>query len=197
MLTGVAQLFALVCAPVFGYVSRKPGRVNWPILVSTTFGIVGYLIFPQLPSPEIKNVDGRGGSPVIFLVVALIGISQIGAIVCSLGVLGQGVLAAELPRTPHREASIAPDEDESDEAEPLIRIATRDNSIARIKLKGSIAGVYSLCGGAAILILTKLGGLLFDKLSRGAPFYMMAVFNAALLGVSLMLDASRAFATRN
>jgi MFS family permease len=193
ILTGVAQLFALVCAPIFGYVSRKPGRVNWPIVVATTFGIVGYTVLPQLASPEIKNVDGRGGSPAIFLVVALIGISQIGAIVSSLGILGQGVLAVDIPRTARREASIAPDEDESAEAEPLIRIATQEDSVARIRLKGSIAGVYSLCGGVAILILTKLGGLLFDKVSKGAPFYMMAIFNAILLVVSLMLDASHAF----
>lgn len=194
ILTGVAQLCALLCAPVFGYISQRPGRVNWLIVVSTIFGIIGYTILPQLPSPEIKNVDGRGGSPWIFLVVALIGISQIGAIVCSLGILGQGVLAVELPRTARREPTIAPDEDESAEGEPLLRIRTQEDSIARIRLKGSIAGVYSLCGGTAILLLAKLGGYLFDSLSTGAPFYMMAIFNALLLVVSLGMDASRAFA---
>ncbi|KAG9257233.1 uncharacterized protein F5Z01DRAFT_679882 [Emericellopsis atlantica] len=197
ILTGVAQLIALICAPVFGYISHKSGQVNWPIVVSTIFGMVGYVVFPQLSSPEIKNEEGRGGTPAIFLVVALIGISQIGAIVCSLGSLGQGVLAVELSRTTPREPSIAPDEDESAEDEPLLRITTQENSVARTKLKGSIAGVYSLCGGAAILLLTKLGGYLFDKLSTGAPFYMMAVFNAILLVVSLMLDASQTFAARS
>jgi hypothetical protein len=193
ILTGVAQLVALICAPIFGYLSHRPGRVNWPIIVSTVFGMVGYIILPQLPSPEIKDVDGRGGTPAVFLVVAMIGVSQIGSIVCSLGSLGQGVLAVELPRTAHREPSIAPDEHESTEAEPLIRITTQEDSVARIRLKGSIAGVYSLCGGAAILLLTKLGGYLFDKLSTGAPFYMMAVFNGILLVVSLLLDASHTF----
>lgn len=193
ILTGVAQLVALICAPIFGYLSRRTGRVHWPIVVSTVLGMVGYIILPQLSSPEIKNVDGRGGSPAIFVVVALLGISQIGAIVCSLGSLGQGVLAVELPRTPHREASIAPDEDESGEAEPLLRISTQEAAITRTRLKGSIAGVYSLCGGAAILLLTKLGGYLFDKLSNGAPFYMMAIFNGILLVVTLMLDASQTF----
>lgn len=193
ILTGVAQLIALICAPIFGYLSHRPGRVNWPIIVSTIFGIVGYIILPQLSSPEIKNVDGRGGTPAIFLVVALLGVSQIGAIVCSLGSLGQGVLAVELPRTVRREPSIAPDEDESTEEEPLIRISTQEDSVARTRLKGSIAGVYSLCGGAAILLLTKLGGYMFDKLSTGAPFYMMTVFNGILLVVSLLLDASQIF----
>ena len=195
ILTGVAQLAALICAPFFGYIARRPGRVHWPIVVSTIFGIVGYIILPQLSSPEIKNVDDRHGTPAIFLVVILLGISQIGAIVCSLGSLGQGVLAVEIPRTAHhREPSIAPDEDESaEENEPLIRIATQDDSVARTRLKGSIAGVYSLCGGAAILLLTKLGGYLFDNMSTGAPFYMMAIFNGILLVVSLLLDASQTF----
>ena len=193
ILTGVAQLIALICAPIFGYLSHQPGRVNWPIIVSTVFGMVGYIILPQLSSPEIKDVDGRGGTPAVFLIVALIGISQIGAIVCSLGSLGQGILAVEMPRTAQREASIAPDEDESTEAEPLIRLSTQEHSIARTRLKGSIAGVYSLCGGAAILLLTKLGGYMFDKLSTGAPFYMMAAFNGILLVVSLLLDASQTF----
>jgi MFS family permease len=193
ILTGVAQLIALLCAPLFGYLSNRPGRVNWPVVVAAVCGIVGYIILPQLSSPEFKNVDGRGGSPAVFIVVALAGISQIGSIVCSLGSLGQGVLAVDIPRTARREASIAPDEDESVEAEPLIRITTQEESVARIRLKGSIAGVYSLCGGAAILLLTKLGGYLFDKLSTGAPFYMMAGFNFILLAASLGLDASHVF----
>lgn len=201
ILTGVAQLVGLICAPLFGYFSsRGSGRINVPIVLSTVCGIVGYVILPHLASPEIKNVDGRGGSPVIFLVVSLLGISQIGAIVCSLGSLGRGVLAAELPRSARRddEPSIAPDEDEStDENEPLLDAATDRDRTSRIRLKGSIAGVYSLCGGAAILLLTKLGGLFFDKLSKGAPFYMMAIFNALLLAASLGMDASQAFSRRS
>lgn len=196
ILTGVAQLCALICAPAFGYLSHRSGQVNWPIIVSTVFGMIGYIIFPQLSSPEIKDVDGRGGSPIIFLAAALIGVSQIGAIVCSLGSLSQGVLAVEVPGTACRseEATIEPDEDESLEDDPLLTSSAQEEIGTRIRLKGSIAGVYSLCGGAAILILTKVGGYLFDKLSTGAPFYMMAVFNGILLVASLMLDASRAYA---
>ncbi|KAL6696130.1 hypothetical protein J3F84DRAFT_326062 [Trichoderma pleuroticola] len=196
ILTGVAQLMGLICAPVFGYLSRQPGRVNYPVVVATIFGIVGYIIFPRLSSPEISDVDGRGGTPAIFFIVTLIGISQIGSIVCSLGSLGKGILAVEIPRNVRRQHSIAPDEDESTESEPLIRIATEEEFVSRLRLKGSIAGVYSLCGGAAILILTKLGGLLFDKVSTGTPFYMMAGFNAVLLTATLLVDASQTFSRR-
>jgi MFS family permease len=195
ILTGVAQLMGLICAPLFGYLSSRPGRFNIPIIVSTIFGIAGYIIFPLLSSPEIKNVDGRGGSPSIFLVVSLIGISQIGAIVCSLGSLGRGVLTTDIPENQafEIESSAIPEEDDEDETEssedaPLLENNPSAQSASRVRLKGSIAGVYSWCGGAAILLLTKLGGFLFDAVSTGAPFYMMAIFNGILLAVSLYVD---------
>ncbi|KAL1894232.1 hypothetical protein Sste5346_006018 [Sporothrix stenoceras] len=265
ILTGVAQLMGLLCAPLFGYLSSRPGRLNIPLVVATTFGIVGYIAFPLLSSPEPNNVDGRGGTPAVFIVATLIGISQIGAIVCSLGSLGRGVLSAD-----HASISSAPSsprpvlegegqqerysdyaapnhEEEAPESASLLvggggadsddedndsdRDTVRDliasprsarsgrtralsaltrpapvsttietftanganGSPSRIQLKGSIAGVYSWCGGMAILLLTKLGGYLFDHWSRGAPFYMMAVFNVLLLLASLGIDANRTF----
>ncbi|KAL9944730.1 hypothetical protein ACHAQF_006661 [Verticillium nonalfalfae] len=197
ILTGVAQLCGLICAPIFGYLSRRPGAVNWPIIVATVFGIVGYIALPQLSSPEYKNVDGRGGSPAIFFIAALLGISQIGAIVCSLGSLGRGVLTADLPKT--QVVATLEESTEALEAEgehaPLLAHEASVDVVSRVRLKGSIAGVYSWCGGIAILLLTKLGGYLFDSSSVGAPFYMMAVFNGLLLAASLGIDMARVFNT--
>ncbi|KAF3356654.1 hypothetical protein VDGD_06462 [Verticillium dahliae] len=197
ILTGVAQLCGLICAPIFGYLSRRPGAVNWPIIVATVFGIVGYIALPQLSSPEFKNVDGRGGSPAIFFIAALLGISQIGAIVCSLGSLGRGVLTADLPKT--QVVATVEESTEALEAEdehaPLLAHDASVDAVSRVRLKGSIAGVYSWCGGIAILLLTKLGGYLFDSTSVGAPFYMMAVFNGLLLAASLGIDMARVFST--
>ncbi|KAI0552972.1 hypothetical protein F4679DRAFT_533177 [Xylaria curta] len=185
-LSGAAQLIALLCAPVFGYVNARRYRgMNLGVLVATTLGVIGYVVFPRLASPEFKNVDGRGGSASVFLVVALLGISQIGAIVCSLGSLGRGVLGEDVVI-----GSSSPASDEETEA-LLANGSTRrrgGEKVSRVQLKGSIAGVYSWCGGAAILLLTKLGGYLFDKLSNGAPFYMMAIFNAMLLVASVGVD---------
>jgi len=140
--------------------------------VASVFGVIGYTAFAMLTSPEPKDINGRGGSPAVFLIVVLIGISQIGAIVCSLGLLGQGVLGGggggtDVPSQldySHSSASVTAD---SVETTPLV--ASRSPATAhssRSHLKGSIAGVYSLSGGAAILLLTKLGGYLFDSLSR-------------------------------
>ncbi|KAI0816772.1 hypothetical protein GGR55DRAFT_628510 [Xylaria sp. FL0064] len=206
-LSGVAQLIALLCAPVFGYVNARRYRgVNWGVLVASSLGVVGYMIFPRLASPEFRDVDGRGGSAAVFPVVALLGISQIGAIVCSLGSLGRGVLGEDvvLRRGVHagspaeREALLVGDrngnEDANEDENGIGGIGAGTvvvEKVSRVQLKGSIAGVYSWCGGAAILLLTKLGGYLFDALSTGAPFYMMALFNAVLLVVSLGIDLRR------
>jgi len=193
ILTGVAQLFGLFAAPLFGYFNRRRSRVNYPILVATASGIVGYIALPQLQSPEYKNVDGRGGSPAIFFIVILIGISQIGSIVCSLGFLGRGVLTADVPKS----QIIDTFEDSTEameartESAPLLQHNASADAVSRVRLKGSIAGMYSWFGGAAILLLTKLGGFMFDTVSHGAPFYMMASFNAILFLASLGIDAGR------
>lgn len=201
ILTGVAQLFGLVCAPIFGYLaSRATAKVkfNVPVVVATSFGIIGYVLFARLQSPEFKDVDGRGGGPWVFLVAAMLGISQIGCIVCSLGSLGRGVLTVDLPASaqiPEEQTHASGDErapllpaDGAEQGGVTIR---QSPAVSRVRLKGSIAGVYSWCGGAAILLLTKLGGFLFDKWSTGAPFYMMALFNAVLLVAALGVDAAR------
>jgi hypothetical protein len=201
-LTGVSQLVALLCAPLFGYLSDRYRRFNVPLLVASVFGIAGYTAFARLISPEPKNINDRGGSPAVFLIVSLIGISQIGAIVCSLGLLGRGVLGDEGGYSLSGQLY-----DAQPVSGQVVRVSTETSPLvgssllnvpphSRSHLKGSIAGVYSLSGGAAILLLTKLGGYLFDSLSTGAPFYMMAVFNAVLLVVGAGAGAYREIRTR-
>ncbi|TGO57047.1 hypothetical protein BCON_0070g00190 [Botryotinia convoluta] len=190
-LTGASQLIALLCAPLFGYLSDRYRRFNIPLLTASVFGVIGYIGFAQLVSPEPQDINGRGGSPIVFVMVALIGISQIGAIVCSLGLLGRGVLgdeggynlSSQLQDT--RSDENTDSRDMTTETAPLIASPSLPKNPSRNHLKGSIAGVYSLSGGAAILLLTKLGGYLFDNLSTGAPFYMMAIFNAILLVIGI------------
>lgn len=199
-LTGVSQLVALLCAPLFGYLSDRYRRFNVPLLVASVFGVVGYTAFANLESPEPSDIKGRGGSPVVFLIVSLIGISQIGAIVCSLGLLGRGVLGDEggynLSGQLHdAQSSGVQISNDAVETAPLVTSSVKQSK-SRSHLKGSIAGVYSLSGGAAILLLTKLGGYLFDSLSVGAPFYMMAVFNGILLVIGIGAGVFREVKTR-
>ncbi|KAI9724822.1 MAG: hypothetical protein M1812_000098 [Candelaria pacifica] len=208
-LTGISQLVALLFAPVFGFLSHKFRRFNAPLLASAMVGIVGYVALALTKSPE---PSGENGNPAIFVTVILLGISQIGAIVCSLGQLSRGVLGNKVE---NRDVSIirdneSPGDNDNDndsndascpstESHTSVNESTgllsrkqvsEDHPQSYAHLKGSIAGVYSLTGGAGILLLTKLGGYLFDKLSPGAPFYMLAIFNGILLvvgiGVSLL-----------
>lgn len=206
ILTGVAQLVGLICAPVFGFLnSRMSGNTfSWPIIAATVLGVVGHATFAQLQSPEIKDQDGRGGGPAVLAIMSMIGVSQIGAIVSSLGSLGHAILDIEanpnsLSGINENEASLVGQDEGAHETSLLFPSGANESAEIRsqwteeieeprVRLKGSIAGVYSLCGGAAILLLTKLGGYLFDQVSTGAPFYMMALFNGALLIVTVAMD---------
>jgi hypothetical protein len=214
MLTGISQLIALLCAPVFGYLSGKYPKYNIPLLLAAASGIAGYAMFGSLASPDYKSEDGTGA---IFIIVALLGISQIGAIVCSLALLGRGINNDEptsngsaidstnasyhpsAGATPPTSAPITPVHEE----EPLLpqnqsystsRPSSPQETQSYNSMKGSIAGTYSLLGGFGILLLTKAGGALFDSSGPGAPFFMMAAFNALLLivGISVgVLQATR------
>ncbi|GME38359.1 mfs transporter [Neofusicoccum parvum] len=251
-LTGTSQLVALICAPVFGYLAGRYKKHNLPLILAAVAGIAGYIAFGLLKTPTWRAKDD--GSPGVFFIVALLGISQIGAIVCSLGLLGRGITGDEeeidaaeeeeeqrqrdagfqigthiqsAPVSASRHLSRHLDPDATPvpspsvasaslrdpllgnssatsiptppinrnssssgsgygESSPLLpshfrRLPPSSLASSRAHLKGSIAGVYSLAGGAGILILTKLGGLMFDDLDPGAPFFVMAAFNAILL----------------
>ncbi|KAF2709759.1 hypothetical protein K504DRAFT_432653 [Pleomassaria siparia CBS 279.74] len=215
MLTGVSQLIALLCAPLFGYLSGRFPKFNVPLMVAATAGIIGYSAFASLKSPDPHNKDGSGA---VFLIVALLGISQIGAIVCSLALLGRGIHNDEGGEDSHYREDLStngtghPSAGATPPRSPLptpagedAPLLTDDNNYSdhtnhsahqsalvpksHTHLKGSIAGTYSLLGGFGILLLTKAGGALFDSSGPGAPFVMMASFNAILLlvgtGVSI------------
>lgn len=201
-LTGVSQLVALLFAPVFGFLADRYRRFNIPLLTAAITGLVGYIGLAFLGSPEAKATHS---TPWIFVIMALLGISQIGAIVCSLGLLGRGILGLQAESDRSGSAScdavarveghnfnsnetadsiVPPNEDNTEEAAegtPLLRSRGRSQN----HLKGSIAGVYSLAGGLGILLLTKLGGLMFDKISPVAPFVMISAFNFVLLAAGL------------
>lgn len=203
-LTGVSQLVALLFAPVFGYLADKDRQFHVPIIVASLVGILGYLGMSMLESPE---TGGPNGSPWIFLIVAMLGISQIGAIVCSLGLVGHGVLGLDVGSGVRHSQSIhtgtRPGDNEpvqrpglsssdsgfcsetlasAESAGETSRLLgdNSDDQRSYIHLKGSIAGVYSLAGGAGILLLTKLGGRSFDDLSPVAPFCLLGGFNTML-----------------
>ena len=214
-LTGTSQLIALLFAPVFGYLADRYRRLHIPLLAAALSGIVGHLGFASLKSPESS---GDFGSPVVYIIVALLGISQIGSIVCSMGLLGRGISGLENTQSVTSTAHPGNGMSETDLTNPhstedRANTSFTDTPDSRInpnetvngdhesagllggytlkdtshnQLKGSIAGVYSLAGGAGILLLTKLGGFLFDTKSPASPFYMLSIFNLLLLAVGVL-----------
>lgn len=191
ILTGVSQLVALLAAPVFGFPSERFQRFHVPLIFASLSGIAGYLSVTLLPSPEFKGQHGNAG---VFIIMGLIGISQIGAIVCSLAILSNGILSIHLGKgSGQRALSTYPelreqndDARQNSEDQPLLDAPLSWNSQQLSQIKGAVAGVYSLWGGAGILLLTKVGGLLFDTASVGAPFYFIACFNGILLAAGII-----------
>lgn len=199
IISGVSQLVALICAPIFGYLSSVYQKYNLPLLLASVAGIAGYTTFGNIKSPDPQTEDGSYG---IFFIAALLGISQIGAIVCSLGLLARGIEAEDDSSPLHSNANgnngyldVTAGEGIGEAnplltSEPSMPSHLRDitGGASRSALKGSIAGVYSLAGGAGILLLTKVGGSLFDKVDPGSPFFLMAGFNGLLFAIILGCD---------
>ncbi|KAI4181137.1 MAG: hypothetical protein L6R41_006805 [Letrouitia leprolyta] len=171
-LSGVSQLFALLFAPIFGYFPSQHGYFHMPLMAAALSGIIGYITFAKMNTSE--------AGPTLFVVVALLGVSQIGAIVSSLSLVSSSVLEEALPsqstdvNVPTSSGTGGPEV-----TTPLLN--KRSKGQTHEYLKGSIAGIYSFSGSLAILILTKLGGLLFDLLGSATPFYLLALFNFLLL----------------
>ncbi|KAF2858538.1 hypothetical protein K470DRAFT_259716 [Piedraia hortae CBS 480.64] len=177
ILTGIAETAALICAPLFGLLGGKWQR--WPLFGASVVGLGGYIAFGFLQNPN----PSRSGGHWAFIAAILIGISQIGSVVCSLGLLSRGI---------HR--SLPSQESSEGENTPLLPHAERE--LDRPRLRGSIAGMYSMAGGGGILLLTKLGGALFDSWMPGAPFFLLAIFNAVLIIAIVIVQLVRGMATK-
>ncbi|KAL9048820.1 MAG: hypothetical protein Q9162_007533 [Coniocarpon cinnabarinum] len=188
-LTGASQLIALLCAPLFGWIDGRFRKANAPLVVASAVGVAGYIGLARMEDPDPESRSGA----TVFVVMAALGVSQIGCIVCSLSSLGRGIQkGSENDFVVRSSPESIREEDEggmSDGNATLVGLETRQQGHrSRSHLKGSIAGIYSLAGGAGILLLTKLGGFLFDKAGHGAPFYLMALFNIILFAAAVGTD---------
>lgn len=197
-LTGVSQLMALVLAPAYGFFSDKHGHFHIPLLVASACGILGHGAFSflvQSPDPSQEH-----GSNLIYIWVSLLGASQIGAIVCSLGLISRGVAAQDNTPCilePSRSSSFEeethpshaqnPDQDPlfDNETDRLLQNPLKDEAMLQ-HFQGSIAGTYSLAGGVGILFLTKVGGSLFDDFVA-SPFIILFI-SYIMLFVATVLD---------
>lgn len=206
-ITGASQLTALICAPLFGLLSERFRQHRAPIMLAAAAGVASYIMLAFIPDPRIK--EGSIG-PLIFLVAALTGLSQVGAIVCSLGILGHAIALSDRSsqaQEPAGSGSSQPTESYDDENAVLLNredLSAAENTNQDLqdagfrRIKGSIAGMYSFAGGVGILLLTKVGGLLFDA-SPAAPFWLLAGFNGLLFlgaGISVLVSLASSHSQR-
>ncbi|KAJ3109464.1 hypothetical protein HDU96_007228 [Phlyctochytrium bullatum] len=127
ILSGVAQTFALVGAPFFGWLGDR-FYSPFSTIVAGALGIFSYgLMFV---------VNPLSGS--IWIAVCLVGLAEIGMVISNL------------------------------------QLVTSHASIPA-HMRGSVAGISSACGAIGILITSKLGGWLFDRWQKGAPFLLLAI----------------------
>jgi MFS family permease len=54
-------------------------------------------------------------------------------------------------------------------------------------VRGSVIGVFGLCGALAQIALAKLGGVLFDRWTEAAPFLLVGALNLLLVVVALLI----------
>lgn len=57
-------------------------------------------------------------------------------------------------------------------------------------MRGSIIGVFNFCGAVGILLLTVIGGWLFDHVGPWAPFFLVGVLNG-IVGIAALLQDRR------
>jgi len=58
---------------------------------------------------------------------------------------------------------------------------------APARSRGAVLGTYSLMGAAGIMVLTFIGGIIFDNIGKTAPFTMMGCINLVILVAALYL----------
>ncbi|KAF3941847.1 hypothetical protein ABW19_dt0203930 [Dactylella cylindrospora] len=161
MLTGTSQLFALIFAPIVGYFSDRY-EPQYPLMATAVLGFVSCAAFSALQSLSV-GADRSWA----FLHCALMGIGEIGAIVSSLALIGDAVQGG--PQSPSLQQIQANNAQTSQDQQA-------QKKPSRLAVKGSISGVYSLCGAAGILLLTQLGGWGADHVNSGFAFDLLAVF---------------------
>ncbi len=75
----------------------------------------------------------------------------------------------------------------------LLASQTTISKEASEEMRGSIIGVFNFCGAVGILILTVIGGWLFDNVGPWAPFFLVGLLNG-LVGLAAFAQQRRELA---
>jgi MFS family permease len=77
----------------------------------------------------------------------------------------------------------------------LLASQTTIGKEASAEMRGSIIGVFNFCGAVGILILTVIGGWLFDNVGPWAPFFLVGILNG-LVGLAAFAQQRREMAVQ-
>ena len=55
------------------------------------------------------------------------------------------------------------------------------------KGRGAVIGMFSLCGAIGILLVAKIGGMLFDQVSHIGPFILVGIANLVVLVMAIVV----------
>lgn len=58
---------------------------------------------------------------------------------------------------------------------------------ARVDMRGALVGVFNTMGGIGIIMVSGIGGVIYDALGRSTPFTMMGILNGALLLAAILV----------
>jgi len=58
---------------------------------------------------------------------------------------------------------------------------------ARVDMRGALVGVFNTMGGIGIIMVSGIGGIIYDALGRSTPFTMMGILNGVLLLMAIMV----------
>lgn len=158
---GMTQTCTLLFAPLWGYTTDRFGR-KVTMLVSSVIGVIAFLGFGISASTSAELILYTGGNDDADKSSSALAGAPGGAMLAiySLGSL-MGV------------AQIG----------SIISSMSMCTDTKRVS-SGSIAGVYSFCGGLGILVLSFVGGRLADFFP-GAPFIIIAMFYLVLIGLTV------------
>lgn len=204
ILGGTAQLTALLASPLIGLLCDTLSPTS-TISLTSALGAVGfYLLGVGTSGFRGDNTTGEEvPDPLTGLSVAaavLVGLGQIGAIVSSLAgcARARGLLAKD---EREEEAIVQPqnghergDADSASASETVVPRRQRRGGEAKDFTQeagrgpGAIAGAYTCTGSLSILIVSKLGGFLFDMYVP-SPFLLIGGFSAfvSLCGLTVVV----------
>ena len=63
---------------------------------------------------------------------------------------------------------------------------------APAQMRGSVIGVFNFCGAIGILVLSVLGGALYDGIGPWATFFMVGICNGLIMVLALWLSRKEA-----